>query len=75
MAPEVLILDEPTNGLDESTTKRIVRRLVDSNLTYVLISHDREVVERTTDIMMTIRDGRVIPVKEKSEQLLHRLSL
>lgn len=63
MGPEILLLDEPTNGLDESTTERIVQRLTESDLTYVLISHDRDVVERTTDIVMTIRDGRIVPLK------------
>ncbi|MEJ2716653.1 MAG: ABC transporter ATP-binding protein [Deltaproteobacteria bacterium] len=75
MSPEVLILDEPTSGLDESTTERIVQRLTDSSLSYVLISHDRDVVERTTDIVITIRDGRIVLVKEKSEQGRHQPSL
>lgn len=75
MGPEVLILDEPTNGLDEATTERIVQRLTDSNLTFVLISHDRDVVERTTDILMTIRDGQIVPVKEEGEHDHHQPSL
>lgn len=62
MEPEVLILDEPTSGLDEATTDRLAEILLDSNLTYVIISHDHEFVQRTTDKRFRIINGAVIQV-------------
>ncbi len=59
MEPEILILDEPTNGLDEETTERLMHILRESELTYVVVSHDREFVERTTTKILEIRDGAI----------------
>ena len=59
MEPEILILDEPTNGLDEETTESLVNILKESGLTYVVVSHDREFVERTTTQILEIRDGAI----------------
>ncbi len=57
MEPEVLILDEPTSGLDEPTADRLAEILVASDLTYILISHDREFVDRTTNKRFQIKNG------------------
>jgi cobalt/nickel transport system ATP-binding protein len=60
MEPEALILDEPTGGLDEETTERLIEILKESNLTYILISHDREFVERTTNRILRIENGVLV---------------
>jgi cobalt/nickel transport system ATP-binding protein len=60
MEPEALILDEPTSGLDEETTERLIEILKESNLTYILISHDREFVERTTNRTLRIEHGVLV---------------
>ena len=62
MEPEVLILDEPTSGLDEPTTDRLAEILLKSDLTYVLISHDREFVRRTTTKVYQLTKGTLQPV-------------
>ena len=56
MEPEVLILDEPTSGLDEATTERLAEILNESNLTYILISHDIDFVKKTTDGIVRMTD-------------------
>jgi cobalt/nickel transport system ATP-binding protein len=62
MEPNVLILDEPTTGLDEETTERLIEILTTSNLTYVIISHDREFVKRTADKVLQIKRGVICEV-------------
>jgi len=57
MEPDMLILDEPTSGLDEETAERIVHILNESNLTSILISHDREFLDKTTGKMLKIQNG------------------
>ena len=57
MEPDMLILDEPTSGLDEETTERIIDILNESHLTFILISHDREFLEKTTNKILKIKNG------------------
>jgi cobalt/nickel transport system ATP-binding protein len=62
MKPEFLILDEPTSGLDEETTERLIRILLDSGLAYMIISHDRDFMNRTTARALELKSGRLHPV-------------
>ena len=57
MEPDMLILDEPTSGLDEETTERIIHILNESHLTFILISHDRAFLEKTTNKILKIKNG------------------
>lgn len=59
MEPDMLILDEPTSGLDEETTERIIHVLSESHLTFILISHDRDFLERTTNKILNIKNGMI----------------
>ena len=59
MEPEVLILDEPTNGLDEETSDRITDLLNRSSFTYILISHDMQLVRRTTQKIFQLKRGAI----------------
>ncbi len=62
MKPEFLILDEPTTALDEETTERLIQILLDSDLAYMIISHDRDFIARTTTKLLELRHGRIQPV-------------
>jgi len=57
MEPEVLILDEPTSGLDEETSERIANLLTASRFTYILISHDMELLTKTTNKTFKLKRG------------------
>jgi cobalt/nickel transport system ATP-binding protein len=59
MQPEVLVLDEPTTGLDEDTVERLVQILTSSNLTYVIASHNKDFLSKTTDIVYRLGRGKL----------------
>ncbi len=61
--PEVLILDEPTAGMDpeaRAATRAIVAGLRDAGAAVLLTSHDLTDVERLADRICVIDDGRIV---------------
>ena len=61
--PELLILDEPTNGLDPAGIlefRGLVRRLVGEGRTVVLSSHLLDEVEKICDAVAIVDKGRVV---------------
>ncbi|MBW2091813.1 MAG: ABC transporter ATP-binding protein [Deltaproteobacteria bacterium] len=59
MKPEMLLMDEPTTGLDEETAERLIQLLLQSNLPYLIISHDREFLNRTTTRTYRMINGAI----------------
>jgi ABC-2 type transport system ATP-binding protein len=63
-SPELVVLDEPTNGLDPSGREEmlgLVRRLSDElGIAVLLSSHVLEDVTRTCDAVVVLREGRVV---------------
>ena len=64
VTPRVLILDEPTAGLDRDTTERIVIILNGLNLPSIIASHDLDFLARVTDETRVLRDGYLVPAAE-----------
>ena len=64
MEPKVLILDEPTAGLDPVGVESILGNIRDyhkaHNATIILVSHSMEEVARSVDRLVVVNDG-VIP--------------
>jgi len=61
--PELLILDEPMNGLDPAgmhEMRTMIRSLTDEGRTVMLSSHLLDEVERTCDAVAIVDRGRVI---------------
>ncbi|MBO9730416.1 MAG: ATP-binding cassette domain-containing protein [Chitinophaga sp.] len=61
--PDVLILDEPTNGLDPSgiaEVRSLVRKLADSGKTIILASHLLDEVEKVCTHVAIIRSGKLL---------------
>ena len=63
MDPEVLILDEPTAGLDPMGRDVLLSQIVDyhrqRNNTVLLVSHSMEDIARIADRVLVIDDGKV----------------
>lgn len=55
--PDLMLLDEPTNYLDLETLVVVERFLQSTHHAFLLISHDREFLRRTTDHILEIEDG------------------
>lgn len=86
LEPELLLLDEPTTGLDVSiqatvldTLKRLQR---DLHITMIVVSHDLGVIRTLADRVMVMRHGQVVergltdqiiedPQRPYTQQLVH----
>ncbi|MBW1709672.1 MAG: ABC transporter ATP-binding protein [Deltaproteobacteria bacterium] len=60
MKPEMLLMDEPTTGLDDKTMERLVHLLLKSNLPYLIISHDNEFLKQTTNRIYRMNKGTIL---------------
>jgi cobalt/nickel transport system ATP-binding protein len=47
MQPRLLLLDEPTTGLDDTTRHRLIHILQDLEISYLIVSHEHEFLEHT----------------------------
>ena len=56
-APNVLILDEPTNDLDVQTLGVLEEYLEDFNGCVIVVSHDRYFLDRTVDTIFALEEG------------------
>jgi len=83
MDPEVLILDEPTAGLDPLTTRHIIDLLCDpsSDKTLITSTHDLHIVEEISNVVYVFgQDKRIVASGEpdkilKDEDLLRQNNL
>jgi cobalt/nickel transport system ATP-binding protein len=64
MEPEVLLLDEPMNGLDIKTRAKLSEILSGIDLSYIVISHDFDFLADTTEDIYTMSEGKIILDKE-----------
>lgn len=74
--PELLVLDEPTAGLDPVVRREFLQSMVDvaaSGSTVLLASHQVAEVERVADRVAIIKDGR-LDVCESVEELKSNVS-
>lgn len=58
-APNVLILDEPTNDLDVQTLAILEDYLENFNGCVIVVSHDRYFLDRTVEFILAIEEGEV----------------
>lgn len=60
-APNVLILDEPTNDLDLDTLNVLEDYLDSFQGAIITVSHDRYFLDRITQRLFAVEDGRMVP--------------
>lgn len=67
--PQLLILDEPTNGLDPTQTEhmRHLIRQIAENATVILSTHIMQEVDALCDRALIIRDGELVVDRQLSE--------
>ena len=74
--PKILILDEPTRGVDVGAREemfRIVDRLVASGMAVLLISSDLEEVLHLSHRVAMLRDGRIVAQAPAAELSMQRV--
>lgn len=65
--PDIIILDEPINALDEESVKKIKKVLLeirDKGKLIIIACHDREELGYLSDIIYEIKDGSIVDRKE-----------
>lgn len=60
MQPEGLLLDEPSTGLDPETRQHIMDIVNALDQSLVIVSHDWDFLDHTTDVLYTLDEGRLI---------------
>ena len=70
LAPKVLIVDEPTRGIDvggKAEIHRLLRALAREGVSIVMISSDMEEVLHLSDRVVVMHEGRVTGVLERAD--------
>lgn len=62
MSPDVLLLDEPANGLDEEATERIRALLLTLPQAMIVVSHNRTFIESITTRAVWLKGGKIVDV-------------
>jgi cobalt/nickel transport system ATP-binding protein len=57
LEPQALLLDEPGNGLDQKHAVHLERVLLESDLSWAVVSHDQGFLERICRRMLRVEDG------------------
>lgn len=79
--PQVLILDEPTRGVDiaaKAQVHRLIRSLASKGMATLIISSDMNEILSISDRIVVMREGRIsgeIPGREATRELVLELAL
>lgn len=74
--PEMLVLDEPFNALDQGSVEKVQKMITDrkkKGALIVLSCHDKEILEHLSDEIFQIENGRITghycPEKKEASQV------
>src|SRR6056297_885444 len=71
--PKILLADEPTGDVDSINADEVINLLLKINrfgTTVVLVSHNREIINKLRKRVVTIEDGRIISDQERGKYIL-----
>ena len=67
--PKLLLCDEPTGNLDPEMSMEIMKVLEEINekkgTTILMVTHDKDIVNKMKKDVITLKDGRLVNAKEK----------
>lgn len=67
MKPEIIVLDEPTTGLDPRARRNLIRLLRHLPQTKMIATHDMDMALELCDRVIVIHDGKVVLEGEPTE--------
>lgn len=70
MKPEVLIVDEPTAGLDPAASEEMMelfKAIQKEGVTLILVTHDMNIVSKYADLVVVMEDGKVAKIATPKE--------
>ncbi len=62
MQPQVFLLDEPTTDLDERNRERIIDIIKGLSTSYIIASHDMDLLKKTTNTVYRLKDSGLNPI-------------
>lgn len=71
--PKILLADEPTGNLDSINAEEIIallKKINDLGTTVVLVTHNREIVNKLRRRVITIQDGQIISDQKTGKYIL-----
>jgi cobalt/nickel transport system ATP-binding protein len=59
MEPTVVLMDEPSSGLDDATKERLIAVLKNLDISYIIVSHEFDFLAELADTLYTLQDGKI----------------
>jgi cobalt/nickel transport system ATP-binding protein len=75
MAPDILVMDEPSSNLDPKSRRYLMRLLGGFNHTKIIATHDLDFILEVCKRCLVIRDGRIVADGPVSEILTDKVLL
>lgn len=75
MEPDILLMDEPTAGLDPKARRRLIHLLNGFRHTKIITSHDLDMILDTCSRVLVLRDGALVGDGDPKELLSSRANM
>ena len=75
MAPDILVMDEPSSNLDPKSRRYLIRLLNGFNHTKIIATHDLDFILEVCKRCLVIKDGRIVADGPVSEILTDKVLL
>ena len=69
MNPEILLMDEPTNSLDNRYRRKVIEILNSIKCTKIIATHDYDMISKTCEKVIVIHKGKIIKFGNTNEIL------